>query len=44
MPNAARSGEVSSPARVVAPISVNFCSGTFTDRALGPWPITMSSS
>ena len=36
MPNRARSGEVSSPARVVAPISVNFCSGTFTDRALGP--------
>ena len=44
MPKRARSGEVSSPARVVAPISVNFCSGTFTDRALGPWPMTMSSS
>ena len=36
MPKRARSGAVSSPARVVAPISVNFCSGTFTDRALGP--------
>ena len=44
MPKRARSGDVSSPARVVAPISVNGCSGTFTDRALGPWPITMSSS
>ena len=36
MPKRARSGEVSSPARVVAPMSVNFCSGTLTDRALGP--------
>ena len=44
MPKRARSGDVSSPARVVAPISVNFCSGTLTERALGPWPITMSSS
>ena len=44
MPKRARSGDVSSPARVVAPMSVNCCSGTFTDRALGPWPITMSSS
>ena len=41
---ARRSGDVSSPARVVAPTSVNGSSGTFTDRALGPWPITMSSS
>ena len=39
MPKRARSGDVSSPARVVAPISVNFCSGTFTDLAPGPWPI-----
>ena len=44
MPNRALSGDVSNPARVVAPMSVNFCSGTLTDRALGPWPITMSSS
>ena len=36
MPNRARSGDVSSPVRVVAPISVNGCTGTFTDRALGP--------
>ena len=42
MPNRPRSGEVSSPARVVAPMSVNFGTGTFTDRALGPWPIMMS--
>ena len=39
MPKRARSGAVSRPARVVAPISVNFCSGTLTERALGPWPI-----
>ena len=44
MPNRERSGEVSRPVRVVAPMSVNRCTGTFTDRALGPWPITMSSS
>ena len=44
MPNRLRSGEVSSPVRVVAPTSVNFCSGTFTDRAPGPCPMTMSSS
>ena len=33
MPKRLRSGDVSSPARVVAPISVNGWSGTFTDRA-----------
>ena len=44
MPNRARRGEVSSPARVVAPISVKGFSGTFTDRAPGPCPMTMSSS
>ena len=44
MPNRDLSGEVSRPARVVAPMSVNFWSGTFTDRALGPCPIMMSSS
>ena len=44
MPKRERSGDVSSPVRVVAPISVKCSSGTFTVRALGPWPITMSSS
>ena len=44
MPKRLRSGAVSSPARVVAPMSVNGWSGTLTDRAPGPWPITMSSS
>ena len=44
MPNRARSGDVSNPARVVAPTRVNRWSGTFTERALGPCPITMSSS
>ena len=34
MPNRARSGAVSRPARVVAPISVNLWSGTLTERAL----------
>ena len=43
MPNRERSGEVSSPARVVDPIRVYCGSGTFTDRAPGPWPIMMSS-
>ena len=38
MPKRARSGDVSSPVRVVAPTSVNGWSGTFTDRALGPLP------
>ena len=36
MPNRDRSGEVSRPVRVVAPISVNFSSRIFTVRALGP--------
>ena len=44
MPNRARSGDVSSPVRVVAPISVKRCTGTLTDRAPGPCPIMMSSS
>ena len=44
MPKRARSGDVSSPVLVVAPTSVNCCTGTLTERALGPWPITMSSS
>ena len=44
MPKRERSGEVSSPVRVVAPISVKRSSGIFTVRALGPWPMTMSTS
>ena len=36
MPKRERSGEVSSPVRVVAPMSVNFLSRTLTVRALGP--------
>ena len=44
MPKRDRSGDVSSPVRVVAPMSVKRSTGTFTDRALGPWPITMSTS
>ena len=38
MPNRARSGDVNSPARVVAPTSVNRSIGTLTDRAPGPLP------
>ena len=38
------SGATFKVARVVAPIRVNFCSGTLTERALGPCPMTMSSS
>ncbi len=44
MPKRARKGEVSSPALVVAPMRVNGWSGTFTERALGPCPMMMSSS
>ena len=44
MPKRARSGDVSRPARVVAPISVNRSTGTFTERAPGPCPMMMSSS
>jgi hypothetical protein len=44
MPKRARSGDVSSPVLVVAPISVKRCSGIFTDRAPGPSPMMMSSS
>ena len=32
------------PVRVVAPMSVNRWIGSLTDRAPGPWPMTMSSS
>ena len=44
MPKRLRSGAVRRPVRVVAPTSVNGCSGTLTERAPGPWPITRSSS
>lgn len=37
-----RSGEVRSPVRVVAPMSVNFGTFSRTLRALGPWSIIMS--
>jgi hypothetical protein len=43
MPKRARSGDVSSPVRVVAPISVKRWRGILTDLAPGPSPITMSS-
>ena len=44
MPNRERSGDVSRPVRVVAPMSVKRSIGIFTVRALGPWPMTMSTS
>jgi len=44
MPKRARSGEVSRPVRVVAPISVKRGTGILTDRAPGPCPIMMSIS
>jgi len=44
MPKRDRSGEVIRPVRVVAAINVKRSTGTFTVRALGPWPITMSTS
>ncbi len=44
MPKRLRSGDVSRPVRVVAATSVKGCTGTFTDRAPGPCPMTMSSS
>ena len=42
MPNRARSGALSRPARVVAPMSVKCGSSTFSVRAAGPWPMTTS--
>ena len=44
MPNRARSGEVSSPARVVAPIEGEFLERHLHRSGAGPWPIMMSSS
>ena len=38
MPNRSRSGVVSSPTRVVAPISVNGGSGSVMIFAPAPWP------
>ncbi len=43
MPKRSRSGEVSSPARVVAPTSVNGGRSILIERAAGPSPIMMSS-
>ena len=37
MPKRSRNGEVSRPARVVAPISVNGCSASLMERAAGPF-------
>ena len=44
MPKRSRSGEVSMPARVVAPMSVNFGRSSRMERADGPLPIMMSSA
>ena len=44
MPNRDRSGDVSSPVRVVAPMSVKRSSCILTERALGPCPMMMSTS
>ena len=43
MPKRSRSGEVSRPARVVAPTSVNGGRSSLIERAAGPSPIMMSS-
>jgi hypothetical protein len=43
MPKRSRSGEVSSPARVVAPTSVNGGKSILIERAPGPSPMMMSS-
>ena len=43
MPKRSRNGEVSSPARVVAPTSVNGGRSILIERAPGPSPIMMSS-
>ena len=42
-PKRSRSGDVSSPARVVAPIRQKGCSGSLIERAVGPCPTTRSS-
>jgi hypothetical protein len=43
MPKRSRKGVVSSPARVVAPASVNFGSSILTERAAGPSPMIRSN-
>ena len=43
MPNRARSGAESSPARVVAPMSVKRGRSNFIVRAAGPCPTTTST-
>ena len=43
MPNRSRSGPVSRPVRVVAPMSVKRGRSSRMERAAGPLPMTMSS-
>ena len=43
MPKRSRSGVVSSPARVVAPTSVNGGSSSVTTLAPAPWPTVIGS-
>jgi hypothetical protein len=43
MPNRSRSGVVSRPVRVVAPINVNRARSIRTERAAGPSPMMRSS-
>ena len=43
MPKRSRNGEVSNPARVVAPTNVNGGNDNLIERAAGPSPIMMSS-
>ena len=43
MPKRSRSGVVSSPALVVAPISVNAGRSMVTTRAPAPWPTVIGS-
>ena len=43
MPNLSRSGVVSEPAFVVAPINVNLGKSNRIDLLLGPFPITISN-
>ena len=43
MPKRPRKGADNIPARVVAPISVNFGRSILTDLAAAPWPMIISS-
>ena len=44
MPKRSRKGPVSSPVRVVAPMSVKCGRSSLMERAAGPFPTTMSSA